>query len=129
MARCYSDNTRTLHPCSVRILRIMNAHHFQLDKLSRCSMRLEELFLEFSNCSPDQPSPELADEIAATAGEIMLLLADHGDDDLVRGTLDDARRLREAARTLQPVRAQMVDAGTALTDDVARIIREEKRAA
>jgi hypothetical protein len=59
----------------------------------------------------------------------MLLLADHGEDALVRATLDDARRLREAARTLRPQRAQLVAAGTALTYDVARIIREEKRAA
>ncbi len=92
-------------------------------------MRLEELFSEFSNGNPEQPSPELADEIAATAGEIMLLLADHDNDELVRGTLDDARCLRDAARTLQPVREQLVNAGMALTDDVTRIIREEKRAA
>jgi hypothetical protein len=71
----------------------------------------------------------LADEIASTAGEIMLLLADHGEDELVRGTLDDARRLREAARTLRPEPAQLAEAGRALTQDVARIIREEKRAA
>jgi len=107
----------------------MNAHHFQVDKLSRFSKHLEELFSDLRCCQQDAPPPELADEIAATAGEIMLLLADHGEDELVRGTLDDARRLREAARTLQPVRAQLVEAGTALTDDVARIIREEKRAA
>ncbi|MCA1568192.1 MAG: hypothetical protein LC803_21620 [Acidobacteria bacterium] len=81
------------------------------------------------NCREDAPPPELADEIAATAGEIMLLLAAHSEDELVRETLDEARRLREAARTLQPRRAQLVEAGVALTKDVARIIREEKRAA
>jgi hypothetical protein len=48
---------------------------------------------------------------------------------MVCGTLDEARRLREAARTLQPVRAQLVEAGTALTHDIAQIIREEKGAA
>jgi hypothetical protein len=107
----------------------MNAHHFQIDKLSQSSIHLEELFSELRCCQQDALPPELADEIASTAGEIMLLLADHGEDELVRGTLDDARRLREAARTLQPVRAQLVEAGTALTNDVAQIIREEKRAA
>jgi hypothetical protein len=107
----------------------MNAHHFQVDKLSRFSIHLEELFSNLQGCRQDAPTAELADEIAATAGEIMLLLADHGEDELVRGTLDDARRLREAARTPQPVREQLVEAGTALTDDVARIIREERRAA
>jgi hypothetical protein len=107
----------------------MNAHHFQVDKLSRFSLHLEELFSDLQSCQQDAPPPELADEIAATAGEIMLLLADHGEDALVCGTLDEARRLREAARTLQPVRAQLVAAGTALTQDIAQIIREEKRAA
>ncbi len=106
----------------------MNAHHFQLDKLSHLSLHLEELCSELGNHRQDT-SPELADEIAATAGEIMLLLADHGEDELVRGTLDDARWLREAARTLQPVPAQLVKAGTTLTSDVAQIIREEKKAA
>ena len=92
-------------------------------------MRLEELFSELQICGQDAPSAELADEIASTTGEIMLLLADHGEDELVRGTLDDARRLREAARTLRPEPAQLAEAGRALTQDVARIIREEKRAA
>jgi hypothetical protein len=44
-------------------------------------------------------SPEPDDEVAATVGEIMLLLADHGGDQLARGALGDAHRLREAART------------------------------
>lgn len=107
----------------------MNAHHFQVDKLSRFSIHLEELFSDLRSCQPDAPTAELADEIAVTAGEIMLLLADHGEDELVCVTLEDARRLREAARTLHPVREQLVEAGTALTDDVAQIIRVEKRAA
>jgi hypothetical protein len=101
-------------------------HHFQLGKLAQLSARLEDLF---SLCGAGGLSPELADEVAATAGEIMLLLADHGGDDLVRGALDDARRLREAARTLRPERAQLAAAGAALAEDVARIIHEEKRAA
>lgn len=107
----------------------MNAHHFNLTKLSQFSIHLDELFTELWSCQKDELLPELADEIAATAGEIMLLLADHGEDELVRGTLADARRLREAARTLQPRRAQLVESGTALTKDVARIISAEKRAA
>lgn len=101
-------------------------HHFQLGKLAQLSARLDELF---SLCSQVILSPEVADEVATTAGEIMLLLADHGGDELVRGALDDARRLREAARTLRPERGRLAEAGAALTRDVARIIREEKRAA
>lgn len=101
-------------------------HHFQLRELARLSARLDELL---SSRGPSTLPPEAADELAATAGEIMLLLADHGGDEMVRGALDDARRLREAARTLRPERARLAEAGAALTHDVARIIREEKRAA
>lgn len=107
----------------------MSHHNFQLDKLSRFSTRLEELCFLLLGNEQDEASPELADEIAATAGEIMLLLADHGEDELVCGTLKDARRLREVARTFQPRRAQVVEVGVALTNDVARIINAEKRAA
>jgi hypothetical protein len=106
----------------------MTHHHFHLDKLSRLTAHLEELFTDLQLYQEDAP-PELADEIAVTAGEIMLLLAAHSDDELVRETLDVARRLRETARTVQPRRTQLVEAGVALTNDVARIIREEKRAA
>jgi hypothetical protein len=107
----------------------MSHHNFQLDKLSRFSTRLEELCSLLLGNEQDEASPELADEIAATAGEIMLLLADHGEDELVCVTLKDARRLREVARTLQPRRAQVVEVGVALTNDVALIINAEKRAA
>lgn len=106
----------------------MTHHHFHLDKLSRFTAHLEDLFADLRLSQEDAP-PELADEIAVTAGEIMLLLAAHSDDELVRETLDVARRLREAARTVQPRRTQLVETGAALTNDVARIIREEKRAA
>jgi hypothetical protein len=107
----------------------MATHHFQLDKLSKFSTRLEELFSDLWRCRPEELTAEMADEIAATAGEIMLLLADHGEDELVRGTLQDARRLREAARTARPQRATLVEAGAALTNDVSQIIRAERRAA
>lgn len=101
-------------------------HHFQLRELARLSGRLDELL---SACCPGELSHEVADEAAATAGEIMLLLADHGGDEMVRGALEDARRLREIARTLRPERARLAEAGAALAQDVERIIREEKRAA
>lgn len=107
----------------------MTQPHFRLEKLSLFSTRLEELCSELRSCPQDVISPELADEMAATAGEIMLLLADHGDDELVCGTLDDARRLRETARTLRPQPEQLSAAGAALSKDVARIIHQEKRAA
>lgn len=102
-------------------------HHYQLGKLTHLSARLDELCS--LSCGASALSPELADDVAATAGEIMLLLADHGGDELVRGALDDARRLREAARTLRPERTQLAAAGAVLAADVARIIRAERRAA
>lgn len=101
-------------------------HHFHLRELARLSARLDDLL---SACRPSELSPDTADEVAATAGEIMLLLADHGGDQLVCGALEDTRRLREVARTLRPECAQLTTVGAALTDDVARIIREGKRAA
>lgn len=101
-------------------------HHFQLRELARLSARLDDLL---SVCGPGELSYEVADEVAATAGEIMLLLADHGGDEMVRGALDDARQLRALARTRCPERARLAEAGSALTQDVERIIREEKRAA
>ena len=45
------------------------------------------------------------------------------------GALDDARQLREVARTLRPEPSRLTAAGAALIADVARIIRAEKRAA
>ncbi len=50
-------------------------YHFHLNKLSRFSLHLDELCLDLSSRREDV-STELVDEIAATAGEIMLLLAD-----------------------------------------------------
>jgi hypothetical protein len=107
----------------------MTQHHFHLDKLTRFSIHLEELFSALRGCRQDELLLELADEIAATAGEIMLLLASHDDDELVRAALADARRLRESARTVQFERARLVEAVTILSGDLERIIREEKRAA
>lgn len=104
-------------------------HHIQTEKLARFSVRLEELFSEISSRGSETLPPELSDEIAVTAGEIMLVLADHRGEELVRETLDDARRLRQAARTQCPRREQVCEAGAALTRDVSLIIREERRAA
>jgi len=107
----------------------MRQHHFQLDKLSRLSTHLEELCALLRNNGQDEASPELTDEVAATAGEIMLLLADHGQDELVCGTLADARHLRDVARSQQQQRNQIEAVSVALMNDVARIIHAEKRAA
>jgi hypothetical protein len=103
--------------------------HLHLDKLSRLSARLEELFSKVSGRGREPLPPELADEIAATAGEVMVELADHGGDELARHVIEDARRLREAVRTACPEPARVAESGRSLVSDLERVIREDKRAA
>jgi hypothetical protein len=105
------------------------SYHIQMEKLTGLSAQIEELFSQASSLSEETVPPELADEIAATAGEIMLALARDEGEELVRGALADARRLREAARTLSPARSQLDEAGAALARGVRLIIRHDKRAA
>ena len=74
-------------------------------------------------------APELADEIAATAGEVMVELAAHREDELARQVIEGARRLREAVRTVYPEPARVAESGRALVSDLELVIREDKRAA
>lgn len=104
-------------------------YHPHPEKLSRLSAHLEELFSRVSGCGREPLTPELADEIAVTAGEVMIELADHGGDELARQVIEDARRLREAVRTVCPEPARVAQAGGALVSDLELIIREDKRAA
>lgn len=103
--------------------------HIHTRKLAFFSAKLEELFSAVLTCGQDILPPELSDEIAATAGEIMVELADHRSDELVRETLENAKRLRVTARTLRPTTAQVVQAGATLAHDVEKVIRQERRAA
>ena len=106
------------------------AYHLHPEKLSRLSNRLEELFAQASECGGRGPlPPDLTDEIAATAGEVMVELAEHRGDELVRQVIEDARRLREAARTVSPELASVAAPGRALVSDMELVIREDKRAA
>jgi hypothetical protein len=106
----------------------MNSH-LHLEKLSRLSAHLEELFSRASDRGQEPLPPELADEIAATAGEVMVELADHGGDELAGHVIEDARRLREAARTVCPEAARVTGCGRSLVSDLELVIREDKRAA
>jgi len=99
------------------------------EKLSRLSAHLEELFSRVSGCGREPLPPELADEIAATAGEVMVELADHGGDELARHVIEEARRLRGVARTARPEPARVAESGRALVSDLELVIREDKRAA
>ena len=99
------------------------------EKLAHLSAHLEDLFFRLSGQGPAALTPELADEIAATAGEVMVELADHRGDGLARQVIEDARRLREAVRTARPEPARVAESGRALVSDLEAVIREDKRAA
>jgi hypothetical protein len=104
-------------------------YHLHPEMLSRLSAHLEELFSKISGCGPGALAPDLADEIAATAGEVMVELADHRGDELARGVIEDARRLREVVRSLCPEAMPVAEAGRALVSDLELFIRDGKRAA
>lgn len=104
-------------------------YHPRPEKLSHLSAHLEELFSKVSGCGREPLPPELADEIAATAGEVMVELADHNGDGLARQVIEDARRLREAVRTICPEPARVAESGHSLVSDLHLVIREDKRAA
>jgi tRNA(Ile2) C34 agmatinyltransferase TiaS len=107
----------------------MNSHPHH-ENLSRFSAHLEKLFSQVSDYEGQHSLPqELADEIASTAGEIMVELADHRGDELVLGAIEDARRLRVVVRTICPESTIAAAAGRTLALDLALVIREDKRAA
>ena len=106
------------------------SNHLHPEKLSRLSAHLEELFSQvLVRESGESLPPELADEIAATAGEIMVELADQRGDELARQVIEDARRLREVVRTVRPEPARIAEPWRALVSDLELMIREDKRAA
>jgi hypothetical protein len=106
------------------------AGHTHHEQLLRLSAHLEELFSVLSTRRAACPlPPELADEIAATAGEVMIELADHRGDRLVRAAIEDARRLRQVVRTIHPEADRVAEAGRSLVCELELVIREEKRAA
>jgi hypothetical protein len=99
------------------------------DKLSRLSAHLEELFSRVSGHGQEFLPPDLADEIAATAGEVMVELADHRGDELARSVIEDARRLREVVRSSRSEALPAAEAGRTLLSDLEFFIRDDKRAA
>ena len=105
-------------------------YHLHPAKLSCLSAHLEDLFSKvLGRGGRESLPPELADEIAATAGEVMVELADHRGDELARHVIEDARELREVVRTICPEPARVAESGRALVSDLELVIREEKRAA
>ena len=106
------------------------SYHPLRQKLLRLSAHLEELFSRVSDCGTVESLPQdLADEIAATAGDLMVELADQRDDELARSVIADARRLREVVRTLRPEAGGVAAAGRALAHGLGLVIRQDRRAA
>jgi hypothetical protein len=107
----------------------MNKHYYA-DRISRLSEALDELLSKVSARGGSDSLPqELADEIAATAGEVMVELADQRGSDQVRGVLEAARRLRDVVRTVSPPANTVAEAGRVLGRDLELFIRDDKLAA
>lgn len=104
-------------------------HQSYSDRLLKFSTHLEELIARVSGRVTETLTPELADEIAATAGEVMVELADHRGDELTRDVIEDARRLRAVVRSIRPEAGRVTEAGRALVYDLELVIREDRRAA
>src|SRR5688572_12323756 len=129
VAQSVTDNTIQTKPSVVESHPVMK-YHLHPEKLLRLSAHLEELFYQvLDRGGRESFPPELADEIAATAGEVMVELADHRGDELARHVIDDARRLREVVRTICPEPARVAESGRALVSDLELVIREDRRAA
>jgi hypothetical protein len=109
--------------------------HFrqQLDSsLTTLSARLSELVAE-ARTGPQPLSAELLDQIASSAGELMLTLAgvrgEHPADELVEQAIADARRIREAVRTQRLGREGLEEEADELRREVEEIVRCDRRAA
>lgn len=100
--------------------------------LERFSERLDELLLRTRLQGLHLPA-ELLDEIAATTGEIMLVLMNFQEnvqtDGLLHEALSHARKLREHLRTRQFRDEEIADAFASLKREVEQLVRESKRAA
>jgi hypothetical protein len=100
--------------------------------LTLLSVRLSELVAEARLATQPLP-PELLDEIASSAGELMLLLAglkgEHPADELVAQAIADAQRIREAVRSQRLERGCLEDETDELRREVEEIVRCDRRAA
>jgi len=105
----------------------------QLDSsLKSLSLRLSDLVAE-ARLAPHPLPAELLDEIASSAGELMLTLAglrgDHPADELVAHAISDAQRIREAVRSQRLGRVRLEEEADELRREVDEIVRCDRRAA
>lgn len=109
------------------------SHQLQVNRLlERFSERLDELLLKARRHRLQLP-PELIDEIAATTGEITLVLMNFQEniqtDALLHEALSHANRLRQHLRSRQFRDEEIAEAFSHLKQEVERLVYVSKRAA
>ncbi|HEX8175282.1 MAG TPA: hypothetical protein VF543_09190 [Pyrinomonadaceae bacterium] len=100
--------------------------------LERFSERLDELLFKAREHELQLP-PELLDEIAATTGEIMLVLMNFQEnihtDALLHEALTHAENLRRHLRSRQFQGEEIAEAFGSLRHEVEQLVRQSRRAA
>ena len=108
-------------------------HHRFSAQLHQFSQRLDELILHARRFDAQHIPLEILDEMAITIGELTLLLSDHlaveHTQALAQKMISDAERLRQAMRAGKLSKEQLADAIEVLTQQLYRMIAEDKRAA
>jgi hypothetical protein len=109
------------------------SHQLQVNRLLEgFSERLDELLSKARRHQLQLPA-ELLDEIAATTGEIMLVLMNFQEnrqtDTLLHEALSHARNLRQHLRTRQFRDEEVAEAFSSLKQEVEQLVRQSRRAA
>lgn len=109
------------------------SHQLQVNRLlGSFSERLDELLYKARRHELQLP-PELLDEIAATTGEIMLVLMNFQEniqtDALLREALTHAGNLRQHLRTRQLRDEEIAEAFSGLKQEVEQLVYRSRRAA
>lgn len=101
--------------------------------LEQSSAQLDELLRQLKLHEPQSMPVELLDEMAATTGELMLVLLDyqsaHKSAELVREVISHAQVLRRSLRSHQVPTAELSAVVSSFNEDVSIIIRDSKLAA
>jgi predicted DNA-binding protein (UPF0251 family) len=101
--------------------------------LEHSSQRLDQLLSDVRRFEPQLVPVELLDEIAATIGELTLVLMDHHtghhSKEVATRLIAHAQRLRKDLRSRELSKEQIAVAIGALGEEVNRMIRQDKRAA
>lgn len=102
-------------------------------RLVEHSSKLEDLTLELRRLGPQPPAPELLDELAITVDELLLTLDEHrhacGSDELLDSVISEARALTGGVRAHSLPRELVAESASGVARGLARVIRQDKRAA